>query len=275
MSILDGEPILAMSAFSGLLAIRLFRNAHPEVSLEEAIVALRRVSPDDGYHDYERALILNEAVDLNADLSSISLFFRSVLTVVIEKTRPWWLHFASFGRERLREALNPNEAQCFEVAGLFSDPPGADVLGWWDTIAQAVRADEDSRRLMQGREAERLTIAYETDRLTRLGINSVPQWVALDDNCAGYDVHSFDKGIVAPVAKLIEVKSSARHPPEIFLTKNEWDTALEREPNYRFHIWLLPEEKLIELRPRELADHIPENRGSGEWTIIRIVLPSL
>lgn len=262
-----------MSAFDGLLAIRRYGASHPHVSLANVVPALKRISPDEAYHDYEAALVLHGWIDERTDHDAIPAFFRQILSVLIERLNPWWVRFACFGRERLRAALTVNEAQCFEAAALFSDMPDEAVMTWWDTLAQAVRADDDLSRLLQGREAEQLTIAYETQRLSLLGITTLPRWVALDDNSAGYDVHSFDPGAVEPVAKLIEVKSCARRPSEIFLTRNEWETAIEREPNYRFHIWILPERELIELRPSDVANHVPQDRGNGMWQIVRIGVP--
>ena len=131
---------------------------------------------------------------------------------------------------------------------------------------------EDDRKLQQGRRTERLTIDYEIRRLSTLGISNAVQWVALDDNAAGYDVQSYDEGVVEPIAKLIEVKSSARIEREIFLTRNEWKTAIERAPHYFFHIWLFPEEQLIEMTPDELSVHIPQDQGSGEWQTAKITL---
>jgi hypothetical protein len=266
------ELLFSMSAFDGLLAIRRYCAANPGISLSDAIPALKRISPDEAYHDYEAALVLHGWVDETASLADIPAFLRHTLTKVIQRTSPWWLRFASFGRERLRAALTANEAQCFEAAALFSDTPGTDVMTWWDALAQAIRADENSNRLLQGREAEQLTIAYETQRLSRLGITNLPRWIALDDNSAGYDVHSFDQGPVNPIARLIEVKSCARRPQEIFLTRNEWETAIEREPNYRFHIWIMPEKELIELTPGDVANHIPQNSGNGLWQVVKISL---
>jgi hypothetical protein len=273
VTIRANELLFSMSAFDGLLAIRRYHAANPTVSLADVVPALKRISPDEAYHDYDAALVLHGWVDESANHGAIPAFFRWTLTELIERTSPWWVRFASFGRERLRAALTVNEAQCFAAAALFSDAPDEDVMKWWDALAQAVRADNDSSRLLQGREAEQLTIAYETQRLSLLGITALPRWVALDDNSAGYDVHSFDEGPVEPIAKLIEVKSCARRPSEIFLTRNEWETALEREPNYRFHIWILPEKELIELRPSDVANHVPQDRGNGLWQIVKIGLP--
>jgi hypothetical protein len=267
------ESLFTMSAFNGLLAIRRYSRDHPDVPLPEVVTALKRVSADDAYHNYDAALALQDIVtSIEPPDADIPAFFRETITILVKQTKPWWLRLCSSGRERVRAAMSLNEAQCLEAAGLFSPAPTAEIRKWWDALAQEVRAREDSRRLEQGRAAEQLTIDYETTRLLALGIVNQPRWISLDDNTAGYDVHSYDVGLVEPIAKLIEVKSSTRQPSEIFLTRNEWETAVERAPNYRFHIWMLPEERLIELTPADIQAHIPADIGDGRWQIIKISL---
>lgn len=262
-----------MSALNGLLAIRRYSVDHPGILLPEVIAALKRVSADDAYHNYEAALVLDGLVTKSGQPDAdIPVFFRDALTTLVKEAKPWWVRLSPLGRERVKAALSLNEAQCLEAAGLFSPSPTPEILEWWDALAQEVRAVDASKRLERGRAAEQLTIVYETQRLSGLGIANRPRWISLDDNAAGYDVHSYDKGPVEPVAKLIEVKSSTRQPSEIFLTRNEWETAIERAPCYRFHIWILPEQELIELTPADIAPHIPPDRGNGRWQIVKIVL---
>jgi hypothetical protein len=266
------ESLFTMSAFNGLLAIRRYSKDHPGIVLPEVITAQKHVSADDAYHDYEAAAVLHEWVSADQSYDDIPVLFRETITVLVKQLNPWWLRMSPLGRERVRAALSANEAQCFEAAGLFSATPTAQILRWWDALAQGVRAEENSRRLAQGRLAEQLTIDYETRRLSTLGIANRPRWISLDDNTAGYDVHSYDQGPVEPIAKLIEVKSCGRGVQEIFLTRNEWETALERAPHYRFHVWMLPEERLVELTPNEIEAHVPLDRGTGRWQIIKITL---
>lgn len=271
MNIAGRAPLLSMSALSGLLALRRYSSAHPEISRESAIAALRRVSPDDGYHDYRLAFTLDELAG-PIDHNDVPAFLRKTIASFIERNSPWWLRLAPYGRDRVRGALTTNEDQCLEAAGLFVTEPTEDILQWWDRLARHARTNQDAARLSRGRTAERLTIDYETDRLSRLGITNRPRWIAPDDNSAGYDVLSYDLGPAEPVAKLIEVKSCSADSQEIYLTRNEWETAIERAPNYRFQIWLLPEESLIELTPGELEEHIAQDRGHGRWENIRIAL---
>jgi hypothetical protein len=265
--------LFSMSAFSGLLAIRRYLGAHPTASLVDVICSLRRLSPDEAYHDYETAAALNDLLPHEVDHLDVPAFFRHALHAAIGRAHPWWTRLASYGRAKVRAGLTSNEEQCFEAAGLFSAPPSDEILEWWDGLAQDARAMDNDKRLQQGRSGEQLTIAYETRRLADLGVPILPRWVAVDDNSAGYDVHSFDVGPVEPIAKLIEVKSCSGSSGEIYLTRNEWETAVERAPNYYFQIWSLPAEELIEVRPSDMAKHIPEDRGNGAWQVVKITLP--
>lgn len=276
MSTFGKERTLSMSALNGLLAIRRYSVHHTDIALTEIVATIKRVSPDDAYHDYESALILCGMVATRSEhLQDAATLFLDAIQSFIEDAQPWWVRLSPWGRERVRTALSDNESQCFEAAGLFAEAPSPAVLEWWDALSRKARVADDDRKQQQGRRAEQLTIEYESQRLSALGIANQVRWVALDDNAAGYDVQSYDIGPVEPVAKLIEVKSSARNSREIFLTRNEWDTAIERVPHYFFHVWLFPEEELIELTPDQLSLNIPQDRGAGEWQTTKVTLSEL
>lgn len=272
MSEARNEPLLTMSAFCGLVALRCYAAMHPTVPVHDAVHAVRRLSADDAHHDYLAAATLLTFIGDDYASDGIVLLFRDTISSVVRRDRPWWTRLAPLGRERLRAALNANEAQCFEAAGLFIEMPTTDVLAWWDSLAQAARAAENDGKLQQGREAEQLTLAFERERLARLGIERDPKWIAIEDNTAGYDIHSFDPGVVEPVNKLIEVKSCSREVVQIFISRNEWETAVSSVPHYHFHVWLLPEKKLIELSVNDIAPHIPLDQGSGVWQSVGVTL---
>jgi hypothetical protein len=262
-----------MSALSGLLAIRRYSIAHPGIILPEVITAIRHVSVDDAYHNYEAATVLHGLVtQLEGLETDISAFYREIMTTLVREMKPWWVRLSPSGRDRVKAAMSVNEVQCFDAAGLFSQPPSAEILSWWDALAQEVRTKEDAKLLEQGRAAEQLTMEYETQRLAALGISNRPRWMSLDDNSAGYDVHSYNKGLVEPVAKLIEVKSTVRQPREILITRNEWKTALDMAPNYYFHIWTLPEKHLVELTAAGVEPSIPADQGNGSWQVVKVTL---
>ena len=266
------EPLLTMSAFCGLVALRCYVAMHPNIPVPDAVRAVRRLSADDAHHDYVAAATLLAYLGNDYASDGIVALFRGTISSIIRRDRPWWTRVAPLGRERLRAALNSNEAQCFEAAGLFIEMPTTDVLAWWDSLAQAARATENDGKLQHGREAEQLTLAFERERLARLGIERDPKWIAIEDNTAGYDIQSFDPGVVEPVNKLIEVKSCSREVIQIFISRNEWETAVASMPHYHFHVWLLPEKKLIELSVSDIAPHIPLNQGCGVWQNVGITL---
>lgn len=264
--------LLSMSALSGFVALRRYLATHPHVEVADAVSAVRRMSADDAHHDYEAAIVWHTIVDSDISTAGFPEMCRSAILSLVRSERPWWTRLAPLGRERLRAALNQNEVQCFSAAGLLSETPAPDVVTWWDALAHGARTDEVSGKLAQGREAERLTLAFERRRLERLGIPREPKWTAVDDNTAGYDVLSFDVGLVNPVNRLIEVKSCSREMIEIFVSRNEWETALASAPHYHFHVWHLPEQRLIELSVDDVSRHIPINRGEGAWQSVGIRL---
>jgi hypothetical protein len=45
-----------------------------------------------------------------------------------------------------------------------------------------VRASQDEQRLLQGRHAERHSLAYERNRLHGLRIEGEPRWIFIEDN---------------------------------------------------------------------------------------------
>jgi len=261
-----------MSALQGVWALRYYRRRHPELQDAQIVASIRRTSPDDAYHDYEAALELELVVDTVVEVEFQDFLRRSIANIIKEQN-PWWLPLAAKGREKVRAALNNNEEQCFEDAKLFSTFPDDAAIAWWDSLANEVRAIRQEANNLQGRVGEKLSLEYESRRLLSEGITAEPRWIALDDNTAGYDILSFEPGVVEPVAKLIEVKTCSRMVPQFFLTTNEWRTALERSDHYVFHLWLLPEKMLIEFSPTDIRQHVPIDQGSGEWQDAVITVP--
>jgi hypothetical protein len=69
--------------------------------------------------------------------------------------------------------------------------------------------------------------------------------LSVEDNAVGYDIQSFGPGAIEPVNRLIEVKSSMRDPPQIFITRNEWEAAIRFGRSYVFHIWQYAKSRLV------------------------------
>lgn len=260
-----------MSALNAVIAIRQYIRNHPEADAESAAVSIRRIDADLAANDFEAGLAINEILPPEITFLEITSDLRASLHALIVRHQPWWLRGFPYGRKRLADMLEDEEAQCFRSAGLFEEPPSSAVALWWDQIAKSVRSEIKNSLLLQGRKAEALSFEYEKSRLASLGIVRQPIWMAIDDNGAGYDILSYDLGPVEPINRLIEVKSSTQNPPRMILTRGEWDAAVEFGEAYVFHLWALPNNKLVERKVTDIAPHIPRDQGVGVWANVEIV----
>jgi hypothetical protein len=265
-----------MSVLGAVIAIRQYLDVHHDASADGAAIAIRRTDTDYSGADFRTALELHRSLPLELVFRSYHADLRECLAFLILRHRPWWIRAIPFGRERLASAIGRGEGegrdelQSLRAARLFDDPVEDEVVQWWDRLSQTVRAELADQRLLQGRQAERLSIEYERARLAALGITKQPRWVSIDDNSIGFDIQSYAPGPVEPVNRLIEVKSSSREPPRIILTKGEWDAALRYGAAYIFHIWQISTKTLIEKTAQEIAHHIPIDQGDGSWLQVEI-----
>ena len=273
---MDSYRHFSMSALSALIALRGYLKIHPDADSATAAITICRSNVDFAGADFEAALDLHGTLEPHIVFDNIQADLRTVLKLLILHHRPWWMRAVPYGRDRLASAIGRgadvgrNELQCLRSAGLFDEPPPDDAVAWWDELAHLVRASQDEQRLLQGRHAERLSLAYERNRLQGLGIEDEPRWISIEDNGAGYDIQSFDAGTHAPVNKLIEVKSSMQNPPKIFLTRNEWEAAVRYGDRYVFHIWEMSSCTLTECTVEEISKSIPADCGYGYWKEVEI-----
>jgi len=189
-----------------------------------------------------------------------SLRLREQLADLIVFDNPSWSKRIRLGRYEARKAMPSPAEQCFRECGLFesTDP---DIVDWWDRVTQGLRSNQSSFNLRVGRAAERLTVLNETAQK-----GQEPRWQAIESNVSGYDVLSVvAAGAAQPLQ--IEVKGSSMRVKEanFFLSRNEWETALNSE-HYEFHLWLLHQQaKLLIVSATDLAPHIPADRSEGRW----------
>src|SRR3546814_8775372 len=111
------------------------------------------------------------------------------MVAFIAERSPIWARLAPAGRNHVLQAIGVNGVQCLRSAGLLGSD--ARATEWWDALATVNRGERDARLLAQGREGERLSLAYENTRLKQEGISRAPVWVAIDDNTVGYDILSY------------------------------------------------------------------------------------
>ena len=178
------------------------------------------------------------------------------------------------GRKRVLQIISEDQRQCLDLAGLLVAPPSEAAISWWDELTAFFRAEEQQQKLEIGREGERRTMVHETQRLMKEGISRKPNWVAVEDNRAGYDVQSFqyNAGGTGIDDLRIEIKATSYSPIHFILTRAEWDIASRHPDQHLFHIWNLDTEELLTLSVSDMATHIPSDAGAGQWHEVRVTI---
>lgn len=254
--------LFSPGAFEAARAIRALRQRHPLMSAQEAAGLAEALSAD-GY-DFEAGAILESELAADTSFVSASKFYRDCIEALVQRN-PIWIKLITLGRQKFVQKLPSDEQNCFEFSGLLSDPPLQDVIDWWDRIAGASRKEQQLAIMERARQAEQLSLEHERTRLSTLGINLKPLWVAFEDNTLGYDIISYDQGTPSPVSRLIEVKSTIVSPLRFHVSRNEWDEAIKYGSRYFFHIWDLRGPTLHIRTASEIALKIPSDNASGLW----------
>lgn len=268
----DVHRCLTMAAYSAFVVLRSYLARNPSEDITAAIEIIRQTNSDDSGLDYVGGTSIHQLLQIDISDSDRRTGLRLVVCELVKAAQPWWLRLVPYGRDRVRSALDQDQVQCFRNAGLFDALPDADVIAWWDEIGAAMRGTVDTERMVRAREAERLSLEYERERLKSLGVTLEPEWVSLEDNTLGYDIRSYDLMGEQIVSRLIEVKSTTSD--SIFITRNEWLNASSAEPHYCFHVWKLPEKRIVEYPVADMKPHVPIDQGSGAWQDVQISLGS-
>ena len=202
--------------------------------------------------------------------------YRLCISEIVQVREPTWIPTMLRGRKRFIQNLAPDAQAVFEAAGLLVDHPDQNLVAWWDKISGLARQASNLAKLAQGRAAELLTLDREKTRLQDQGIDKEPEWLGLDDNFAGYDVLTYDRGHSGLINRLIEVKSTIASPPRFVLSRNEWRQATKSSDSYSFHIWEMQREppRLHVLTVNDVAPHIPKDRGLGNWREVEVRVPA-
>lgn len=264
---MDENRILAMSAFEAAYIIRTFRTKHPALDASDLIAAVRAVRADFYPHDYDAGAYIEGRISPQIT-TPLEFFFTAAIDFIIVEYSPIWARLAPAGRNHVIQAIGVNGVQCLRSAGLL----GSDVraTNWWDALAMLNRGERNARLLEQGREGERLSLAYERSRLQREGISRLPEWVAIDDNTVGYDILSYAWNEGSQVNRLIEVKTTQEHLSRMFLSRNEWEVAEQYGEVFEFHLWNLSNKALTIYTVADIRGHIPIDNGAGKWESVEI-----
>lgn len=224
-------------------------------------------------YDYRTAQTLDELTDcINQDFGETrQQRLRRLLNYMIRQLQPAWALSIPYGRQFVISSVDDDTRQCLRNAGLLHQPGDSESQAWWDALAAEFRRLRDDRLLEIGRRGEELSLSLETARLS--GTGRVPEWVALEDNTAGYDIRSHDPGTLAE--RPIEVKATTGQVAQFHLTRNEWTVATLFQEQWRLHLWLLTEQQLLEFTFDQVAEHIPADHGDGLWQEVVVRMPRL
>ena len=261
------EQVFTMPAFEGLREARRYAEKNGGSDFQSTIEIIAKVGVDSDTFDFEGAALLEEIVPQDTDPSGTS-FYQHCIYASILHYEPTWMKNITLGRRRFTSKLKKDQASLFRVAGLMASPPSMDVIDWWDELSAQVRFRRSAGNHERGRKAEELTIQFEQNYLQGIGISRPPEWIALEDNTAGYDVLSYKPSAYAPVNHLIEVKSTIASPLRFHVTRNEWKKAEDADDDaYEFYVWDLQKKppQLHRLSASDIAPHIPTDNGSGKW----------
>lgn len=268
------DPRFSVGSFEALRSVRVQAMLSPGLAPQELSALIRKVDPDSGGLDFEAAFELDELIPEDIPNHIPHEFYRACIFQILVRIDPRWGRVITLGRERFVYMLDRDEQQCFRAARLMEDPPDDDVVDWWDSLSGHMRRQTEAQKQERGRQAEKLTISHETKKLNALGLALTPRWVAIEDNTAGYDVLSFEPGEVAPVNRLIEVKSSVASPLRFYVTRNEWSKAVEFGDAYLFHVWDMTADppRLHTRTVEQVTPHIPIDQQKGVWATAVIPL---
>lgn len=266
--------LFSMSAFEALRLIRIKQAHSLGLSFLDAVDLIRALDASGLGYNYDAAQELDELIDQGIDPFDSYLFYQECIRLLILRSRPTWARTIPLGRKKFTQKLTQDEVQCFSSAGLLDEMPEEKVVRWWDSIITHTRSFGDESRMIQAREAEKLTLRHELARLSDLGIDKPPVWMAIEDNTVGYDILSYDKGETEPVTKVIEVKSTVASPLRFYVSRNEWNTCCKTGKAYLFHIWDMRNGRLYERSGQDIEPHIPKDSGEGLWSTVEIKLSS-
>jgi len=199
-------------------------------------------------------------IDIHGPTERLRVQIRTLMDVL----SPYWAPIVVQGRQAFAQYAPAEVVQCFREAGMLTTTE-SDVIRWWDSISARYRNYQDKQKVETGREGERLSFHYERHRTGK-----EPFWIALEFTGAGYDIRS-SLASNCNNTLLIEVKTS-RKPWDnatFHLTHHEWEV-LNLNQYSVLHLWSLAiESPILSVVPiKHLNNHIPLNRGNGNWEII-------
>ena len=224
--------------------------------------------------DFKNAqnLILDFGETLFKNQGNFENIRKAILYNMISNINPPWKSIlrqgSSIFHSYISEILDGgNIIQSFSYAGLDDD--SKESISWWKQISNIANIEDSNMKEKLGLEGEILTIKYEKKILKGLNIDKTPEHISTLDSSAGYDVLSWRKDEYGNTYELkIESKMSSFMPTRFYLSRNEYETALNNMDSYEVYLWHKDDttdsepQKFI---PNWLIDNTPNDSGLGQW----------
>lgn len=223
--------------------------------------------------DFAGGIAILEA--LGPAVESAHESYQLLIEMEAKRSVPTWLAVLPRGRLAFRDVLTTDVQECFRRAGAFAEQPTQDAVEFLDRLANAARAQANLALVESGRTAERKSFDLEVVRCAAISGAPPVEWVALDDNSAGFDIRSSRHVDGRASPKLIEVKSCRSYPLQMIVTRNEWQTACRNRDSFVVHLWDLVADQLHELSWENLQFHMPVDQGNGRWDSATLIFRGL
>lgn len=261
VGVLYSSQSLLQIVSEGSLDTKNFSASFSKIDVAEASIVLAMaqkcrwiaVADDGAIHLTERGTYLRQ-------VSEPRICLREQLLDLILAEPPPWSRKLIQGRFEAVKSMPDAARQCFRDCELLEGIED-ETVDWWDRASNSARAERSRVNHEIGRKAEKLTLRFERERT-----GTDPVWQAIETSVSGFDVLS----VVEPGSgkKLkIEVKGSSQRRSEasFFLTRNEWNTAVNSH-EFHFHLWLVHDVPVLFVVPaKELAEHVPTDGSTGRW----------
>lgn len=218
---------------------------------------------------------------------------RSLLYHILSHHNFEWLIFYDSDPDIFRESLSVNDPEwtsLLDSANLF-DFEEENVNIWWNRVLSKYEDYKEQLKKAIGDVGEKLTYHHELKRVENDGYTpprSFVKWASRISDRFGFDVQSirgnyFSSSYEKKEKIQIEVKSSDSINPErfrFFISKPEWNKALENISSYFFYCWIginidgeIAQDGPFVIPATNLLEHIPkDNSDLCEWSECRCVI---
>jgi hypothetical protein len=242
------ENYFKTSVFSPIVEFYKNYSESTDLSVEDFLISNYSLSQNfeletakELYKNFEGDLLQKTFLPDGFIIEKNSMFYeKAVLFSMILNLNPDWKVLLEGGTSRFLDNIqkfnsHENIRQVFEQADLFN----SNIMNmfWWAYFESKLKNDSWNLRKI-GVNGEYLTYQYEKEYLNELKIEKDPILMCLKNPSAGYDIKSFRKDKNGNEYEIyIEAKITKTNKNNFFLSRNEFNTLLEKENNYFIYFW--------------------------------------